>query len=198
MVQRLSQSDEAFCCIALHSLVPTSTDEPSLQEALSGDHAKEWQDAIDTELAGMKGEEVLKDVPLPPGRKPVGTKFVLKIKRSADSTVERFKARLVAQGSSQQQGIDYGQTFRPVVAADVLRTILALAAANSWDVQALDFTQAYLNADIDANLWVSLSISIMYPTNSSNLEKLTSWLFRFRLGNRPRKQTQCYRLHTTV
>ena len=146
----------------------------------------------------MKEKGVLKDVPLPPGRKPVGTKFVLKIKRSADSTVERFKARLVAQGSSQQQGIDYGQTFRPVVAADVLRTILALAAANSWDVQALDFTQAYLNADIDANLWVSLSISIMYPTNSSNLEKLTSWLFRFRLGNRPRKQTQCYRLHTTV
>ncbi len=156
VVQRLSQSDEAFCFIALHSVVPTSTDEPSLQEAMNSDYAKEWQEAIDTELAGMWEKGVFSDVPMPPDRKPVGTKFVLKIKRNADGTIERFKARLVAQGFSQQQGIDYGQTFSPVVATDVLRTILALAAAKSWDVQALDFTQAYLNADIDADLWVRL------------------------------------------
>ena len=156
IVQRLSQSDEAFCFIALHSVVPTSTDEPSLQEAMNSDYAKEWQVAIDTELAGMWEKGVFSDVPMPPNRKPVGTKYVLKIKRNADGTIERFKARLVAQGFSQQQGVDYGQTFSPVVATDVLRTVLALAAANSWDVQALDFTQAYLNADIDADLWVSL------------------------------------------
>ena len=156
IVQRLSQSDEAFCFIALHSVVPTSTDEPSLQEAMNSDYAKEWQVAIDQELAGMWEKGVFSDVPMPPDRKPVGTKYVLKIKRNADGTIERFKARLVAQGFSQQQGVDYGQTFSPVVATDVLRTVLALAAANSWDVQALDFTQAYLNADIDADLWVSL------------------------------------------
>ena len=94
IVQRLSQSDEAFCFIALHSVVPTSRDEPSLQEAMNSKYAKEWQEAIDTELAGMWEKGVFSDVPMPPDRKPVGTKYVLKIKRNADGTIERFKARL--------------------------------------------------------------------------------------------------------
>jgi len=156
LVQRLSQSEDAFCFLALNSAVPTSVDEPSLQEAMNGPYAKEWQAAIDTELAGMWEKGVFTDEPIPSDKTPVGTKFVLKIKRNADGTIERFKARLVAQGFTQQQGIDFYNTFSPVVSTDVLRTILALAAANKWQVSALDFTQAYLNASIDADLWVKL------------------------------------------
>jgi Reverse transcriptase (RNA-dependent DNA polymerase) len=172
IVQRLSQSDDAFCFIGLHSIVPTSNDEPTLQEAMDSDHAKEWQEAIDAELAGMWKKGVFTDEPMPAGKTPVGTKFVLKIKRKADGTVERFKARLVAQGFSQQRGIDFHQTFSPVVSTDVLRTILALAAANKWTVSMLDFTQAYLNADIDTDLWVKL------PDN--NIVKVKKALYGFK------------------
>ena len=99
---------------------------------------------------------VFSDTVIPDGRKPVGTRFVLKIKRNIDGTIERFKARLVAQGLSQQQGVDFFETFSPVVNTDILRTCLALAATNSWSIQALDFTQAYLNADLHEDLWVKL------------------------------------------
>ena len=70
-----------------------------LQEAMSSDYAKEWQEAIDTELAGMWEKGVFSDVPIPPDRKPVGTKYVLKIKRNADGTIERFKADLLHKDS---------------------------------------------------------------------------------------------------
>ena len=67
-------------------------------------------------------------VDLPEDRKAVGSKWVFKRKRDADGNVERYKARLVAQGFTQNNGIDYDETFSPVVRSESIRTIIALAA----------------------------------------------------------------------
>ncbi|CAN0503597.1 unnamed protein product, partial [Discosporangium mesarthrocarpum] len=92
----------------------------------------------------------------PPGRKPIKTQFVYKIKRAADGAVERYKARLVAKGFTQRKGIDFFQTFSPVIGFDVMRTVLATATHKAWDFSFLDFTQAYLNATLQEEIWLEL------------------------------------------
>ncbi|CAM9124172.1 unnamed protein product [Discosporangium mesarthrocarpum] len=72
----------------------------------------------------------------------------------ADGAIERYKARLVAKGFTQREGISFFQTFSPVIGFDVMRTVLATAAHNVWDIGLLDFTQAYLNASLEEAVWL--------------------------------------------
>ncbi|CAN0504634.1 unnamed protein product, partial [Discosporangium mesarthrocarpum] len=69
-------------------------------------------------------------------------------KRATDGAVERYKTRLVPKGFTQREGIDFFQTFSPVIGFDVMRTVLATAAHKAWDISLLDFTQVYLNAPL--------------------------------------------------
>jgi len=83
----------------------------SVSEALT---SPEWVDAMRAEIDSLHNNGVWDLVPLPEGRKAVGSKWVYKVKRDADGSVERFKARLVAQGYSQREGLDYDETVEVV------------------------------------------------------------------------------------
>ena len=87
-------------------------------------------------------------VELPKDRKAVGSKWVFKTKRSANGTVERHKARLVAQGYSQWHGRDYDETFSPVVRFESLRAVIALAVQNGLKLHQMDVTTAFLNGEL--------------------------------------------------
>ncbi|CAM9408667.1 unnamed protein product [Choristocarpus tenellus] len=93
---------------------------------------------------------------LPLGRRPVKTRSIFKIKRTIYGDIERFKARLVARGFSQQEGVDYFSTFSPMVGFDLIRAVLATAANRNWVINPLDFTQAYLNAPLPEDVWLQL------------------------------------------
>ena len=84
------------------------------------------------------------------------TRFVYKLKHAADGTVEQHKVRLAVRGFTQRKGVDFFQTFGPVVCFDVMRTVLATAALQGWNVGMLDLTQAYLNAALQENVWLEL------------------------------------------
>jgi hypothetical protein len=91
-------------------------------------------------------------VQLPAGRKAIGSKWVFKIKRNADGSVERFKARLVAQGFSQRPRVDFTETFAPTTKWAALHTVFALAAIEDMEMESIDISNAYLNGvlkDVD-------------------------------------------------
>ncbi len=94
---------------------------------ISPDKAK-WKAAMEAEMKSLEDNSVWTLVNLPSGCKTVGSKWVFKQKTGPDGSVERFKARLVAQGYNQQYGRDYDETFCPVVRQESLRVLLALSA----------------------------------------------------------------------
>ncbi|CAM8975032.1 unnamed protein product [Rhodiola kirilowii] len=85
-------------------------------------------------------------VPPSPTQHVVGSKWIFRIKRHSDGSVERYKARLVAKGFHQQYGIDYGETYSPVIRPATIRTVLCLAVSRNWPLRQLDVKNAFLHS----------------------------------------------------
>ena len=88
------------------------------------------------------------------GRKAIGSKWVFRVKHNADGSVERCKARLVAQGCSQKHGVDYDETFSPVVRFESLRTVIGLSVKQGLKLHQIDVTTAFLNGDLDEEVYM--------------------------------------------
>ena len=90
---------------------------------------------MDSEFTSLQQQHTWSLVPLPPDKNVVGYKWVYKVKRNSDSSIARFKARLVAKVYLQQYGLDYAETFSPVVKPTTVRIILALAVQFGWSLR---------------------------------------------------------------
>lgn len=132
------------CCVARHSL----KDPETLQEALAAPDKEEWKAAMKSELDSLKASETWELVPRPKGRQVVKCKWVFRKKYDANGDLERYKARLVACGYSQVEGIDFKETFSPVVKLKSIRTLLAIAVEREWKIHQVDITAAYLNGTL--------------------------------------------------
>ena len=93
-------------------------------------------------------------VQLPPGRKAIGCRWVFKLKRKADGSIDRYKARLVAKGYSQMPGLEYSEVFSPTAKWAALRAILALAALEDLELYSLDISTAFLNGEMDCDVYM--------------------------------------------
>uniref|UniRef100_A0A2N9GWD9 Integrase catalytic domain-containing protein n=1 Tax=Fagus sylvatica TaxID=28930 RepID=A0A2N9GWD9_FAGSY len=107
-----------------------------------------WQQAMADELDALHKTHTWYMTTLPPGKSAVGCKWVYKIKTRADGSVERYKARLVARGFTQEYGIDYEETFAPIARLTSVRSLLAIAAVRHWPLFQMDVKNAFLNGDL--------------------------------------------------
>jgi hypothetical protein len=110
-----------------------------------------WKEAMDREIAMLDQARTWITVLHLEGKNIVGSKWVFRIKRKADGSIKKYKARLVAHGFTQIFGEDYYDTFSPVAKLQCFQAILALAAHFDWEIESFDFTSAYLNGELDAD-----------------------------------------------
>ena len=133
----------------------TTSDEPTLREALNSTPEEQalWQSAIDEELQALDDNDTwYRDDS--PGSQPLPTHPVLKVKRNADGTVQRFKARVVAGGNFQRYGENYKETYAPVVSFTVVRIFLYLTMCLGMRIGQLDVKTAFLNGELAESVWV--------------------------------------------
>lgn len=129
----------------------------TIEEALTLPEASHWIAATDDEILSMLQHDAWTLVPLdsiPTGRNVVGCRWVFKVKYLPSGEIERFKARLVAQGFTQREGEDYFDTYAPTVKHVTLRILLALAVDFDLEVHQLDIKTAFLNGDLEEEIFM--------------------------------------------
>uniref|UniRef100_A0AAV1TWC1 Polyprotein n=1 Tax=Peronospora matthiolae TaxID=2874970 RepID=A0AAV1TWC1_9STRA len=134
-----------FWRASANAVEATDLAEPvTFQDAINGPDQTHWRNAVKAELKSMHLRGVFRAAKLPRGQGAIGTKWVFKIKRKADGSVEKYKARLVAKGFKQKYGIDYTETFSPVVKYVTLRMVIAITKYFDWPLDQLDVVTAFL------------------------------------------------------
>lgn len=115
-----------------------------------------WQSAMAEEIKALEDNNTWSLVPLPPSKKPIGCKWVYKLKRKADGSIDRFKARLVAKGYSQIEGLDFHETFAPVAKLVSVRCLLTISLYKNWELHQLDVNNAFLHGDLDEEVYMQI------------------------------------------
>jgi len=137
-----------------HTAMVATNDEPTYREALVGPEVMQWRQAMQEEYKTLVDNGTWSIVERPKDKNVIGSKWVLRIKRNADGTVNKFKARLVAQGFSQVWGQDYFETFSPVTQCTSIRCLVALAAQHGWKLHQMDVCAAFLNAEVKEEIYM--------------------------------------------
>lgn len=127
--------------------------ELTLKEALEGPEKEFWEQAVQDELQSFQDNKAWEIVDAPSGGTIVKCKWVLKKKCDSDNNV-RYRARLVAKGCTQKYGVDYEETFSPVVRHTTLRLLFALSVQLNLDIIHLDVKTAFLNGDLDETIYM--------------------------------------------
>ena len=137
---RLSESNKSFVNQFSTVAIPNS-----VQEALADPR---WKAAMNEEMKSLQKNETWELVECPPGKKPIGCRWIYTVKYKTDGSIERFKARLVAKGYTQIYGIDYTKTFAPMTKINTVRVLLSLAANLDWPLQQFDVKNVFLHGEL--------------------------------------------------
>jgi hypothetical protein len=134
-----------------YSCLTPSGEPENLNEAFGDKH---WKEAMDLEYSALMKNKTWHLVPPRKGTNIIVCKWVYKIKRKADGSLDRYKARLVAKGFKQRYGIDYEDTFSPVVKATTIRVILYVAVSRGWSLRQLDVQNAFLHGVLEEEVYM--------------------------------------------
>jgi hypothetical protein len=116
-------------------------------------------------------------VPSSSAQNLIGCKWVFRIKRHADGSIERFKARLVAKGFHQQPGIDYGETYSPVIKPTTVRAILSIAISAGWSIRQIDIQNAFLHGQLSEDVFMAQPPGYQHPSYPSHVCKLNKAIY---------------------
>lgn len=152
------------------------------QDALKSSERKHWIAAMDDEVQSLQSNNTWVLAKLPEGRTAIDNRWVFKVKHKAGGGIERFKARLVIRGFRQRYGVDYEETFSPVVKFSSVRMILSMAAAEKWHLKQFDVKTAFLYGDLDETIYMKQPCG--YSDNSERVCLLKKSLYGLKQASR--------------
>uniref|UniRef100_A0AAV1UD36 Reverse transcriptase Ty1/copia-type domain-containing protein n=1 Tax=Peronospora matthiolae TaxID=2874970 RepID=A0AAV1UD36_9STRA len=121
----------------------------------------QWKAAMDAEIKSLSQHKTWELVDLPPGKKMIGSRWLFKVKLNADVSINKFKARLVAQGFTQQFGVDFNEKFAPVAKQTTVRTVLSIAAGENLDAE---------QVTVDTAFWLHRSKKSCISSNQTTMK----------------------------
>ncbi|XP_037497224.1 uncharacterized mitochondrial protein AtMg00820-like [Jatropha curcas] len=116
--------------------------------------SSKWKLVMDEEINSIEKNHTWHLVVLPAGAKKIGVKWIYKTKLNELGEVDKYKARLVVKGYTQEHGVDYTEVFAPVARMDTVRMIIAFAAQNGWTLYQLDVKSAFLQGELKEDVFV--------------------------------------------
>jgi hypothetical protein len=137
----------------------------------------QWCNAMDEEFEALQKQGTWTLVPAPSTKNIVGCKWVYKLKYNSDGTISRYKARLVAKGFHQQYGVDFAETFSPVVKPPTVRLILSLAVSLNWPLRQLDVKNAFLHGTLKEEVYMVQPQGYTDPSHPSHVCKLLKSIY---------------------
>ncbi|GAA0184810.1 transmembrane signal receptor [Lithospermum erythrorhizon] len=111
---------------------------------------------MNNELSALEANDTWEVVDLTKDHKPIGWRWVFRLKYKQDGSIDKYKVRLVAKDFNQIEGVDYFDCFSPVVKIVTVRIILAYVAANNWALHKLDTNNAYLHGYLDEDIYMHI------------------------------------------
>ena len=126
----------------------------SFNEAMSTPEAPMWKEAINSEIESIMHNHTWELVDLPPGSKPLGCKWIFKRKMKTDGSIDKYKARLVAKGYKQKEGLDYFDTYSPVMRITSIRMLISIAALHNLEIHQMDVKIDFLNGDLNEEIYM--------------------------------------------
>lgn len=157
-------------------------DEPvSIQEALKD---KRWRSACKDEIGSIDKNETWVLVEKPHGVKLIGLKWIFKIKRNADGSINKYNSRLVAKGYVQEHGIDFDEVFAPVARIETIRLLVGFAAAKKWEIHHLDVKTAFLHGELIEDVYITQPEGFVKKGEEHKVYKLKKALYGLRQAPR--------------
>jgi hypothetical protein len=132
-----------------------STSDPhNYKQALKSDDLERWKEATLAEYNTLIQNGTWEIVDLPPGEKAIGSSWVFHIKTHSDGSIERYKARIVAQGCSQRPRCDYQEVHAPTPRPATIQMTFAIAAAEDLELCSVDVSAAFTNGDLEEYIYM--------------------------------------------
>ena len=148
----------------------------TIAEAYASPDADDWKEAVQSEIDSILSKGTWELTERPYGCKPVGCKWVFKKKLRPDGTIEKYKTRLVAKGYTQKEGEDFFDTYSHVARLTIIRALLSLAASYGLIVHQMDVKTAFLNGELDEEIYMDQPDGFVVMGQESKVCKLSKSL----------------------
>ena len=145
----------------------------TLKEVLSSHDSIFWKEVVNDEMESLISNKTWKLVDLPPGCKTIGCKWVLRKKLKPDGSIDKYKARLVAKGFKQLEGLEFFDTFSPVTRITSIRLLVSMAATFDLQIHQMDVKTAFLNGDLNDEIYMDQPECFVEAGQESKVCKLT-------------------------
>ena len=167
--------DDAFAySVAIGIMFSNDIEPRSVDECQCRTYWSNWKQAIPVELNSLAKRKVFGPiVPTAPRVKPVGYKWVYVRKRNEKNEIMRYKARLVAQGFSQRPGIDYEETYSPIIDVITFHYLISLVVFEKLNMQLMDVVTVYLYEDLDTEIYMKVPEGLSLTVSNSSKPRNT-------------------------